>query len=458
MEIRARHFGVLGGGREGVALTRYLAQEGAHVTVTDDAGMQELRTRLATVDRNAVDVVETRELRDSAACIDALFVSPGVAPEHPVYAEACRHGTPIESMTTLFFALCPGPIVGITGSSGKTTTTGLTGRILQTAGVDAVVGGNIGDPMIDLLPRIEAATIVVLELSSFQLEILRRSPHVSVVTNVTPNHLDRHGSMDRYIEAKRHIVSHQTPDDFVVLNSLDAQAEAFAAATPAQRRDFGPGARDGATVRDGVAGTVRGGQFSEVLPVSDIPLLGAHNVENVLAAIAATDILGVPADAMSAAIRGFRPAAHRLETVGEVGGVRFVDDSIATTPARAEVALRAIDSPILLLAGGRDKRLPWDDFARAVVQRVRVLLLLGEAAELIENAVNGAAAGGGTDSRGPAVVHCTSVEEAVFEAARLAHPGETVLLSPACTSYDMFENFEERGRAFATAVRLLDAA
>ncbi|HEX6510242.1 MAG TPA: UDP-N-acetylmuramoyl-L-alanine--D-glutamate ligase [Chloroflexota bacterium] len=457
MEIAGKRALILGVAREGVALAEYLCARGAVVTVTDSADGDRLQARLDRVRDLHVRIAvggDRPELVDEA---DIVFVSPGVPENNTVYMAAERAGLPIESMTTLFFELCPGRIVGITGSSGKTTTTGLVGHVLQAAGRDVVVGGNIGEPMLDLLPRIFAETIVVLELSSFQLALLRRSPHIAVVTNISPNHLDRHGTMEAYIAAKLHIVEHQSGEDFAVLNADDAEHETFASATRARARWFGMGVQDGATVCKDTVTVARAGSLDPVLPVAEIPLLGRHNVENVMAAVVVADILGVAPGIMAAAIRTFRPAPHRLELVAERDGVRYIDDSIATSPARAQVALEAIDQPIVLIAGGRDKRLPWEAFARVVSRRVRVLLLIGEAAPIIEEAVRCQTNAPG-DAGSPCIVRCGSLGEAVAEAHRLARPGEVVLLSPACTSYDMFTDFEERGRMFARAVEALDAA
>jgi UDP-N-acetylmuramoylalanine--D-glutamate ligase len=458
MDIQGKRVLVLGLAREGVTLARYLCEQGADVTATDNADGEKLRERLGTLDGLPVRTMVGGDHPELLAGADAVFVSPGVPEGNPIYEEAARRNIPIESMTTLFFELCPGPIVGITGSSGKTTTTGLIGHIVRESGMDVAVGGNIGDPMIDLVPDIGPETTVVLELSSFQLRLLRQSPHIAVVTNISPNHLDRHGTMQEYIDAKRHIVAHQRPNDYAVLNSCDPERDTFAHATSAQLRWFGERSEDGARVTGGTVSLVHGDAETTVLPVHEVPLLGRHNVENVLAAVTAAAVIGVQPEEMASAIRSFRPAAHRLETVGQVRDVSYVDDSSATTPARAQVALEAIGSVILLIAGGRDKRLPWDEFARTVARRVRVLFLVGEAASQIEEAVLEAmrTSAGALEERN--IRRCSSLQEAVAEAGRLAVAGETVLLSPACTSYDMFSNFEERGRHFAREVAGLNAA
>lgn len=458
MNLDGKQVLVLGLAREGVSLARYLRLHGATVTAADNADRETLQARLTGLEESGVRLAVGGNRPELLVGMDTVFVSPGVPEDNRVYTEARRLGIPVQSMTTLFFDLCPGPIVGITGSSGKTTTTGLIGHMAREAGLDVVVGGNIGEPMIDLLPAIGPETTVVLELSSFQLSLMRRSPHVAVVTNISPNHLDRHGTMEEYIDAKRQIVAHQSPADFAVLNSFDPEAETFARSTPAQLRWFGERSTMGARVLRGAIALVDPGDHIPVLPVEEIPLRGKHNVENVLAAVTTGQAIGIPAESMGPAIRSFRPAAHRLQTVAEIGGVSYVDDSIATTPARARVALEAIETSVLLIAGGRDKRLPWEEFAEAVVDRVRVLLLIGEAAGQIEEAVRLAMERAGGELRASDIRRCDSLEEAVEMAGALAHSGDTVLLSPACTSYDMFSNYEERGRAFARAAEGLNAA
>lgn len=460
MDPAGRRVLVLGLGREGISLARYLVERGARVTVTDSAPARRLEDAVEALRGLPIDLALGGHRPDTVRAADTVFVSPGVPESNPVYRAAVESGRSLESMTTLFFSLCPAPIVGVTGSSGKTTTTALIGHILRESGCDVVVGGNIGDPMLDLLPRIKAETLVVLELSSFQLDLLRQSPHIAVVTNITPNHLDRHTTMATYIAAKRHIVEHQRPDGVAVLNARDAEVARFAASTPGQVRWFG-GADSDATVHQGaLAITRRSGERVEVvavLPRGDLPLIGGHNVENALAAMAATDVLSIPPADMAAAMRTFQPIPHRLQTVAVRDGVTYIDDSIATTPARALVALDAITEPIVLIAGGRDKHLPWDTFARAAARRLKALLLVGEAAELIDAAVRPEV--GRNSKLKPCMIRrCNSLEDAVTQAYALTDPGDAVLLAPGCASYDMFADFHHRGQAFTRAVAALDAS
>lgn len=448
---------IVGLAREGESLARFLLDRGARVLINDAAPARQLEKRIEAVGPQA-EYFLGEDRPDLVARAQLCFVSPGVPERNSVYQAARGAGLKIQSMTTLFFDECPAPIVGITGSSGKSTTTSLLGHLIRTAHQDVVVGGNIGDPMLDLLPKITPQTVVVLELSSFQLGILERSPHIAVVTNLTPNHLDRHETMAAYVSAKRRIVDYQTARDYVVLNSDDAESGTFRSAA-GQARWFGRNLpSDGATVEAGWVGVRDHGEFQRVLPVRDIPLLGRHNVENVLAAVAVANLIGVPLAAMAVAVRSYRPPSHRLETVGEIAAVRYVDDSIATSPARAVVALEAIEQPVILIAGGRDKQVPWDDFARLTAQKARGLVLIGEAASEIEQAVRHQLGGADDQLRSDMIRCCASLEQAVQTAGAMAHPGDVVLLSPACASYDMFHDFEERGAAFARAVEGLDAA
>jgi UDP-N-acetylmuramoylalanine--D-glutamate ligase len=455
---------ILGLAREGASLARFLAARGMDVTITDSASPEKLRSRIQRLDDLPIRVVVGDDRPDLAREADEFFVSPGVPETNPVYAAACEAGIPIQSMTTVFFDLCRGAIVGITGSSGKTTTTGLVGHMLREAGRDVVIGGNIGDPMLDLLPHIEVDTLVILELSSFQLDLLRKSPHIALVTNITPNHLDRHGTMQSYVAAKRHIVEHQSAQDFAVLNADDDEVAGLAVGVPSQKRWFSSttcGTDVGVSNGNlGIWGSPMDRQnqsFERIMPVAEVPLLGMHNLANVAAAATVADIVGVQPAVMRHAIRTYSPPPHRLQVVGEHDGITYIDDSIATTPARVVVALQALEQPIVLIAGGRDKKLPWSDFATWTAERARALILIGEASSLIEREVRSVL----SDSsmlKSDMIFRSDSLQAAVTKAAAIAGRGDVVLLSPGCTSYDMFADFEERGAAFAAAVEQLHAA
>ena len=451
--------GILGLGREGVALTRYLAAEGARIVVSDRASASSLAGPLAEI--SGCDVTLDLGGHDESlllAC-DFLFVSPGVPWSLPVLAQAQQRGLRITSETELVFDRTPVPITAVTGSAGKTTTTTLVGKMLEADGRRVLVGGNIGRPVIGRLRHLAPDTHLVLELSSFQLQRLRQSPHVAAVLNVTPNHLDRHADMAEYVEAKRQIVAHQRPGDLAILNADDPEVRAFAAATPARTVYFSftqlAAGRDGAYL-DGDRLALRlGGADTGLVSTSEIRLPGQHNIANAAAAVAICSTHGVQPDAMRRVLRSFQGVEHRLELVATVAGVRFMNDSIATAPERLLAGLRAISDPIVLVAGGRDKHLPWDEAAQLICNRVRTVVTLGEAAPLIEAALVKAAQRTGLM---PVVRRAVSMEQAVQMASEAAAPGQVVLLSPGCTSYDMYRDFEERGRAFKAAVTALHGA
>ncbi len=470
MDFAAKRATIIGLAREGTALARFLAQRGVQVTVSDLKGPKELAENMAALEGLPIRYVlggHPPEILDGA---DVLFVSPGVPLEAPIVVEARRRGIPISSETRLFVELCPAPIVGITGSSGKTTTVSLVGEMLKAEGLRTWVGGNIGQPLIGHLEEIKPSDKVVMELSSFQLELFAPgdweignwewgiegiSPPIAAILNITPNHLDRHPSMEAYIEAKKNIVRYQRPEDVAVLGYDNPVSRAIADECPGEVLFFSrrTEVKRGAFLRDGEI-VLRVGNEERVCSVDEIRLLGEHNVDNVLAACALAAVAGASTSAMAQVAATFEGVEHRLELVRELNGVRYYNDSIATSPERVVAALKSFEAPIVLLAGGRDKHLPWDEFARWVRRRVKHLVLFGEAAPLIEGAVRGY-------GEGPyplTLVRCADLEEAVAVAHRLAEPGDVVLLSPGGTSFDAFRDFAERGHRFKELVRKLRAS
>jgi UDP-N-acetylmuramoylalanine--D-glutamate ligase len=355
-------------------------------------------------------------------------------------------------MTRLFFESCPAPIAGITGSSGKTTTTALVDAMLEASSVDHVVGGNIGVGLLGLLDRITPETRVVAELSHTQLQSLEVSPHWACLTNVTPNHLDQF-TWDEYVELKRRIFAYQREDDVLVLNADDPVSRELASGARGVLRYTSmhgalPG--DGVTLEGDAVVQIEGGRRTSLFSRADIQLRGAHNVANVLQATALASLLGASPEAIASAVRGFQGVPHRLEPVAELDGVTWVNDSIATTPERTVAGLRSYDVPIVLLLGGRDKRLPLDDLATEVRQRCRAVVTFGEASELFASALSDA---------GYADVHASADVEGAVEAARhLVRSGDVVLFSPAGTSFDAYPNFERRGEAFRDAVHARGAS
>ncbi|HWP28733.1 MAG TPA: UDP-N-acetylmuramoyl-L-alanine--D-glutamate ligase [Chloroflexota bacterium] len=448
--IRGQRALVVGLGREGIDLVRYLVRAGAVVHATDRRPEAELAAALRALSDLPVTYTLGGHPLELLADCDVVFLSPGVAPELPLVAAARQRGLPLSSATELFLAHCPAPIVGITGSSGKTTTSALTAAIFREAGRRVFLGGNIGVPLLSQLDAITPDAWVILELSSFQLEPLRQSPHIAAITNITPNHLDRHHTMEAYTAAKFQIVAHQAATDWAVLNADDPVVTAAPGA--AQRLRFSLRAPVEGAYLDAAAWLVlrQDGQEVRVLPATALRLRGRHNVANALCACAIARAAGIDPEPLRAALRQFTGVPHRLEVVAEIAGVRYVNDSIATSPERSIAALESFTEPIILLAGGRDKHLPWERWAAVVGRRVRHLILFGEAAELISQAAR---------AHGAATVpqhRVSSIELAVQLARDLARPGDVVLLSPGCTSYDQFRDFEERGERFRATVRALE--
>ncbi|MFN8637769.1 MAG: UDP-N-acetylmuramoyl-L-alanine--D-glutamate ligase [Chloroflexota bacterium] len=446
-ELRGKRVSVIGLAREGTDLARFLVAEGARVLVNDARPAEALADRLAALDGLTVEYALGSHPFAPTLDADLLFVSPGVPPELPLLVEARRRGIPISSSIRLLFERCPAPIVGITGSSGKTTTTTLVGKIFERAGRHTLVGGNIGVPLLGRLGEIRPDSWVVLELSSFQLEPLDVSPHVAAITNITPNHLDRHPSMEAYTAAKAQIVAHQHHDDWAVLNADDPGSSGLR--PPGKVIRFSLRQKVNGAYLDGdVLVLDRDGRHETICRRRDLQAPGLHNVANVLTACAIADAAGIDVEAMRTAATAFTGVRHRLETIAEIDGVRYVNDSIATAPERSMAGLAVYEgTPVVLLAGGRDKHLPMETWAEQIVGTAREVVTFGEMAELVERAVRAA----GLPSQ---QIHAAgTVDRAVEIARRVARPGDVVLLSPGGTSYDQYNDFEERGDHFAAVVR-----
>ena len=439
---------VVGLAREGVDLARFLVREGARVRVTDRKPPEELADALTALADLDLALSLGGHPAEEVLAAELLFVSPGVPPAEPVLVEARRRGLALSSATELFFARCPAPIIGITGSSGKSTTTALVGEMLAASGRRVVVGGNIGRPLLARLAELDPESLVVMELSSFQLETLDSSPPVATITNVTPNHLDRHGSMAAYVAAKKRIFRFQRPTDWTVLNAEDPISSGFRPPGRLARFSLERPVL-GAYLSDRRLWLELRERRREICRADEVALRGRHNLANALTACATAALGGATVEAMGSVLRSFRGLPHRLRKVGELRGVAFYDDSIATSPERSMAALAAFDEPVVLLAGGRDKHLPMDEWAQMLRRRAVGVVLFGEAREKIRAALARA------DYPAERVRSADSIPAAVRAGLELAAPGHVVLLSPGCTSYDMFGDFVERGRAFAAAVQAL---
>jgi UDP-N-acetylmuramoylalanine--D-glutamate ligase len=432
--------------------------QGAQVTITDLKPAAELQDSVVSLHGLPVRFVLGRHETEDFTDVDMVFASPAVRRDSSYLSAARARGVPIDTEMNLFMRLCRGSVIGVTGSNGKTTTTSLIGAILRMANPRTQVGGNIGRSLLPEVAAIEPGDPVVLELSSFQLEDLAavgRSPHIGLFLNLSANHLDRHGTMEAYLAVKIQIFADQGPDDVAILNADDPRLRPLVGRLRSRVCLFsGAQAVDnGAYVEGDRVVVAHAGMAVEVCRLGDIPLLGRHNVANVLAAVAAADAWGVSAAVMRAAIRAFPGVEHRLEHVRALHGVSFYNDSIATTPTGTLAALEAIQQPIWLIAGGYDKGLPFQALGETIVRRVKGVFLIGTTAAQIAQAI-AQARPPGRDL--PAICWCGDLPEAVQAAFGAARPGEVVLLSPACASYDQFRNFVERGRLFKQLVFALD--
>ena len=411
---------VVGMGKSGLALARFLAAHGVRVRMADLRFPEQLADALARLPPGTETILGGYDRGALNGC-DAVYASPGVPWDAELLRAARASGLTVSSEIDLFLRLCPGAIVGVTGTNGKTTTTALLGSVLAQGPRPVMVGGNIGDTVLDRLEELTPQHWVVLELSSFQLESCERPrARIGVVLNVTPDHLDRHATMEAYVAAKTRLLRFQVPGDDAVLNGLDPVCRDMAEGTPA-----------------------RVTWFDRHQPAPPVQLPGRHNQLNALAAAAAGRLAGLSDEAIESGVRSFRGVEHRLEPVGEWGNVRWYNDSKATNPDAGLVGLRAFEGlPVVLIAGGYGGGFELSDWLSAIRSGTRAAVLIGaSAAELAERLA------------GHPVQQAASLEDAVELARRLARPGDVVLLSPAYKSYDMFANYEERGRRFKAAVR-----
>jgi len=417
---------VVGAARSGVALALHLTARGEQVRVVDRKPEAELLSTIAQMPSSV-------ELRlggyDDGVLegVDIVYASPGVPWDSELLNQARTKGIPVSSEIDLFLKLCKGTVVGITGTNGKTTTTALTGEVLSAGERPVIVGGNIGDTVLDRVEDITPEHWVVLELSSFQLESVERPHlHVGVILNITPDHLDRHHTLDRYMDLKARAIEFAEPDDYAVLNGRDELVR-------------------------GLASRTRGRVvwFDQHQPLPPMPLPGRHNMENALAAAAVGRIAGLSDETINAAIRSFKGVEHRLELVGEWAGVRWFNDSKATNPDAGRVALNAFPgAPVILIAGGYGGGFDLREWVADVLAHAEAVVLIGASADDLAEALRGH----------PNVLRAQSLEEAVSIAAGLARQGGVVLLSPAYKSFDMFKDFEDRGNQFKELVRQRFAA
>jgi UDP-N-acetylmuramoylalanine--D-glutamate ligase len=443
---------VIGLGRSGIASCGVLRARGATVWATDEKDPELLRDMVAQLERAGVRFVAPADLGEVLPRLTSAVISPGVPLNGELVRRVQSARVPVYSEIEVAYRICKAPIVALTGTKGKTTTTALIGAEFRRAGKTTHVGGNIGNALIDETFVAEASDWVIAEVSSFQLESIRSfKPRIAAILNLSPDHLDRYHSMDEYAEAKLRIFANQGPGDTFVGNLDDpvigelAEGEQ-ASRIPSRALWFGMSPRRMTTLylrqeRITYAPPTGDPRPVEIMPVSEIPLQGRHNVSNVLAAILVGLAAGLDPEALRAAVREFEPLPHRLQVVTEIDGVAYIDDSKSTNPGSVVAALESFDRPIVLIAGGKSKRTDFRAMADAVRRHVKGVVLVGEAADEIQAAISPLQA-----------VRAGSMEEAVDTARRLASPGDVVLLSPGCASFDMFASAEARGDAFARAV------
>jgi UDP-N-acetylmuramoylalanine--D-glutamate ligase len=445
MLLAGKNVLVVGMARSGLAAAEFLSERGARVRVSDKRPERELETEIDFLRRHDIDYEVGGHLEESFLNADLVVVSPGVPLRLSPLQRASQSGKEVISEVELASRFLQGSVIGITGSNGKTTTTTLIGEMLKTAGFTVQVGGNIGTALTSLVDRSTPETITVTELSSFQLEAIPTfRPNVAVLLNITPDHLDRYDSFEDYARAKLSILRNQRSSDFAVLNlddeilrrpnqSIRSQAFWFSTKSEVTQGTFLEGNRF--VFRSGA-------QTETVTSLEGIQLPGRHNLENVSAAITAARLVNASSTKIAEALRQFKGVEHRLELVAEINGVKFYNDSKATNTDATIKALESFDGGIVLILGGRDKGSDFTVLSSLIRERVRVLILLGEASEKIHRQLNGTVP----------IVQATTLQQATQMAFERARPGDVVLLAPACASFDMFQNYEHRGRVFKEAV------
>lgn len=444
----SQRFSIIGAGRSGLGAAKLLRREGMAVFVSDAGSLESAGEKVKALQEIGAEFEfggHTERVLDA----DAIVLSPGVPPNIPILLKAAEKGIPVTNEIEVASRFCKGKIVGVTGTNGKTTTTELIGHIFREAGWKTFVAGNVGTPFSEVAQEADEESVVVLELSSFQLEKIETlHPNVALVLNVTPDHLDRYADLDEYGEAKLRIAMNQVPDDRLIYNRDDQWLQrvpsgeiragllGFSIQSDVER---------GAFVQDGnvVLRMEGGGEIEEVIPTGEIGIRGPHNLGNSMAAALAARSLGVNVASIRTALASFRPLPHRLEEVAVIDGVRYVNDSKGTNTDALRYALESFAEPIVLIAGGRAKKNDYTAILPLLPERVKAVVLIGEAADEMEAAF-------GSLTR--TVRAGFSMEDALAAAAALAVPGDVVLLSPACASFDMFKNFEHRGEVFKELV------
>jgi UDP-N-acetylmuramoylalanine--D-glutamate ligase len=432
--FKNKKIAILGAGLEGKSAEKFLTAQGAIVTMLDEK-----------------DDVQAFHNLDA---YDLLVRSPGVKLTHKALETARAHGVPITSGTKIFFDLCPAKIIGVTGTKGKGTTSSLIYEMLKAADKEVYLGGNIGIPPLDFLDKLTPESWVVLELSSFQLQDLHKSPHIAVLLMIVPEHMDYHVDMQEYVDAKRNILNFQNPTDYAVINrdyipsnESDIYTDGHVFFVSRERSSVD----QGAYVKDDALWLLKGDKERKVIDTKDIALPGKHNFENVGAAVVAASLTGVSIETIKHVISTFKGLPHRLEFVTQVHGVRYYDDSFSTTPETAIAAIQAFEAPEILILGGSSKNSDFSELGQVIrdAKNIRAIIGIGDEWDRIKEQL------AGVEGRILLIEGADSMEKAVIAASKLAQKGDVVLLSPACASFGMFKNYKDRGEQFKTAVSRL---
>lgn len=448
--IKGKRTAVLGIGVSNTPLVRYIAGLGAKVTACDKKCREDIGEICSEFEDMGVELRLGPDYLNELDDFDIIFRTPSLRPDLPELVKAREKGAYITSEIQEFVKYCPAEVIGVTGSDGKTTTTTIIYKMLQEEGYKVWLGGNIGIPLFDKLEDIKSGDKVVLELSSFQLMTMDVSPDIAVITNLSPNHLDIHKSMDEYVESKKNIFKFQDSQNLLILNHDNEITRSMEGEPKSRVNRFSRLTRveEGACLNDNQLVLVKDGVEHNICSMDDVKLPGLHNIENLLAASAAVRDLCSVQSMMNVALT-FTGVEHRIEFVREINGVRYYNDSIASSPTRTAAGLNSFKQKVILIAGGYDKKIPFNELAEVGVHKVKLLILIGVTAKKIEDAFIKEIEK--TGIKVP-VIHAGSLEEAVNAAKHNGVPGDIVTLSPACASFDMFKNFEARGNRFKEIV------
>lgn len=447
--VAGKNITVIGIGISNLPLIKYLVSLGANVTACDRRSAEDLGENYTELEKLGVKFnLGDGYLNNLSG--DMIFKTPGMRYDVPELLKAKQNGSIVTSEMEVFFEVCPSHIIAVTGSDGKTTTTTLIHKMMTDAGYKTWLGGNIGNPLLTDTEKMKENDWVILELSSFQLHTMRKSPEIAVITNISPNHLDMHKDYKEYIDAKKNIMLYQNEGDTLIVNAdnqvtADIGKSASGAVKYFSRNGMADVYLDGNIIKRGIV---------EILNIKDIKIPGMHNVENYMAAIAAVSGL-VSKDVIVNVAKTFGGVEHRIELVRTLDGVKYYNSSIDSSPNRTINTLRVFPNKVIMIAGGKDKGIPYDEIGPALAEHVKVLILIGATSDKIQEALDAEInkTGNGKDIE---VIRATSYEDAVNTARSKAHDGDVVLLSPASTSFDMFRNFEERGNLFKKIVNELN--